>query len=160
MQPEAAKRHLMTIHKITASEMETAHVAKALAPFCKIGDVLCLHGDLGMGKSVFARALIRTLLKQDDLDVPSPTFTLVQTYESPLFPIWHFDLYRLQDPEDVIELGWDEAMAMALSIVEWPEKLGHFLPRNRMDIQFEQYDPSRRAINFTPHGTFQGRAFL
>lgn len=113
------------------------------------GTLLCLHGTLGMGKSVFARALIRALCHDDTLDVPSPTFTLVQTYDSANgTPLYHFDLYRLQDPEEVYELGWDDAISEGLCIVEWPERLGYLLPARRIDIRFEGISgqPAHRYI--------------
>lgn len=119
----------------TASEEETAQVAAGLAPALPEGSLLCLWGDLGMGKSVFARALIRTLAGEPALDVPSPTYTLVQTYETPAGEIFHFDLYRLSAPEEIYELGWEDALPEGIVIVEWPERLGGFLPARRIDVR-------------------------
>lgn len=123
----------------------TQAFARKLAPWLKAGDVLALYGDLGAGKTTFARALLGELGVTDD--VPSPTFTLVQVYEGPAFPIYHFDLYRLKQPQEVEEIGWDEACAQALTLVEWPERAGPFLPRNRLRLLFE-VDPqgSRRIV--------------
>ena len=85
---------------ISHSEDDTVALASRLAGVLKPGDVLCLHGDLGMGKSVFARGLIRALSRKPDLDVPNPTFTLVQTYDTNAGDVWHFDLYRLKNPDE------------------------------------------------------------
>ena len=131
---------------ISRSEADTASIAAALAPTLKAGDVVCLHGALGMGKSVFARALIRTLCNDSGLDVPSPTFTLVQVYETDGPPVWHFDLYRLEDPDEIFELGWEEARASAILLAEWPERIGPLLPQRRIDIQIENEGESARRI--------------
>lgn len=111
----------------------TARLAVALAALLRPGDVVALRGDLGTGKTTFARALIRALTGTDE-DVPSPTFTLVQIYDLPFGMLWHFDLYRLAGPEEVIELGWDEARAEGIALVEWPDRLGPLLPAERLDI--------------------------
>lgn len=142
------------IHQHSHSEEDTIRSAQELAFRLQdrddmAGILLCLHGTLGMGKSVFARALIRTLCNDDMLDVPSPTFTLVQTYDaSNGTPLYHFDLYRLQDPEEVYELGWDDAISEGLCIVEWPERLGYLLPARRVDIRFKGLagEPEHRQI--------------
>ncbi len=96
--------------------------------------VVLLHGDLGMGKSVFSRAVIRTLCGDDAMDVPSPTFTLVQQYDAPSGSIWHFDLYRLSDESEIYELGWDDAINDGVALVEWPERLGYLRPKKRIDV--------------------------
>lgn len=122
----------------TESERETAALAAGLAGGLAAGHLVCLSGDLGMGKSVFARALIRSVSGDPALTVPSPTYTLVQSYESPRGIIHHFDLYRLAAPEEALELGWEEALAEGITVVEWPEKLGALLPARRLDILFSQ----------------------
>lgn len=132
--PKAALYLIMSAPTQSMSEDDTARYAADLAGGLKPGSVLCLSGDLGMGKSVLARALIRALSGNPDLDVPSPTYTLVQEYETPSGTIYHFDLYRLSSPEEVYELGWEEALAGGIMIVEWPERLGPLLPSSRMDI--------------------------
>jgi len=111
------------------NEGETIEFAKKVAKNLKKSDVLCLFGGLGMGKTVFSREIVRFLSKNDDLEVPSPTFTLVQGYEADIGDVFHFDLYRLDDPEEVFELGWEDALADGISIIEWPEKAGAFLPK-------------------------------
>jgi len=111
----------------------TRELAACVARLAKPGDVIALLGDLGAGKSEFARAFIRAL--SDPLeDVPSPTFTLVQTYECAVAEIWHFDLYRLESAEDAFELGIEDAFHDGISLIEWPERLGPYLPRGRLDV--------------------------
>ena len=90
-----------------ASENETLERAAAFAHMLEPRDVVLLNGDLGAGKTAFTRQIIRTLTNNPELAVPSPTFTLVQTYDSPKMDIWHFDLYRLSDPDEIFELGWE-----------------------------------------------------
>ncbi len=118
----------------TTSEAQTACLAHDFAAHLAQGDVVALYGPLGAGKSVFARALIRALMGQPDLIVPSPTFTLVQTYEASIGTLWHFDLYRLKNPEEIWELGWEEALHNGIVLIEWPEHAGAFLPTKRWDI--------------------------
>ena len=117
----------------------TAELAAALAGCARAGDVIALHGPLGAGKTAFARAFIgarAALAGQADAlgDVPSPTFTLVQTYDMTDPAIWHFDLYRLDKPDDALELGLDEAFNEAISLIEWPERLGPYLPRRALHL--------------------------
>jgi tRNA threonylcarbamoyladenosine biosynthesis protein TsaE len=119
----------------SVSEEETARFAASLAPQLRQGDTLLLHGNLGTGKTVFARALIRALTGDNTLEVPSPTFTLVQTYDTPLGALWHFDLYRLEKGEEIYELGWEDALSGGLILVEWPERLGGLIPPSRLDIR-------------------------
>jgi tRNA threonylcarbamoyladenosine biosynthesis protein TsaE len=116
----------------------TARLASALAPLLRAGDVVALRGELGAGKTTFARALIRALIGSDE-EVPSPTFTLVQTYDVAEFTVWHFDLYRLASPADAVELGIEEAMADGVSLIEWPTKLGPWLPAHRLELALD-YD--------------------
>lgn len=116
-----------------ADEAATADLAAALAPILRPGDVVALDGDLGAGKTAFARALINALPGEPE-DVPSPTFTLVQTYERGGIEIWHFDLYRLEDPEEALELGIEDAFLDAVSLIEWPDKLGPLLPRSLLRV--------------------------
>ena len=113
---------------------ETAHIAQTLSGLLHTRDVIFLKGELGAGKSTFARALIQALCGPHT-EVPSPTFTLVQTYETPKFVLWHFDLYRLQHSEEVYELGIEEAYASGVSLIEWPERLGSYLPKSYLEIE-------------------------
>jgi tRNA threonylcarbamoyladenosine biosynthesis protein TsaE len=111
----------------------TAQLARRLADVARPGDLIALHGTLGMGKTAFARAFIRHLAGAEE-EVPSPTFTLVQSYDTAVGTIWHFDLYRLTRPEDVWELGLEDALADGITLIEWPERLGSSLPARRLDL--------------------------
>ncbi len=114
--------------------------AQLIAP----GTVL-LGGDLGAGKTSLARAMIRTLTGEPDVEVPSPTFTLLQTYESNRGPIYHYDLYRLKAPDEVFELDWEAALAEAIVLVEWPERLNGLRPRNAKTIILKNFSAGRQA---------------
>lgn len=119
---------------ILPNEQATATLGAKLAARARPGDVLLLHGPLGAGKSTLARAFIRALMQDPTLTVPSPTFTLVQAYEPPKGPeIWHFDLWRLDGPEGLAELGWDEA-DQKIVLVEWPERLGALTPPEALHL--------------------------
>lgn len=133
-----------------------ADVAALIGP----GDLVTLSGDLGSGKTTFARALIRFLAGAPDLEVPSPTFVLMQLYESERFPIVHADFFRIEKPEEILELGWEEACEGALVIVEWPGRAGDLLKPDRLDIGLK-LDQSRgdsfRAATLTGVGALAGR---
>jgi tRNA threonylcarbamoyladenosine biosynthesis protein TsaE len=116
-------------------EAATGALGRSLAARMGPGDVVALWGGLGAGKSTLARAFIRALTSEDE-DVPSPTFTLVQTYDGPTAPIWHFDLYRLDSPDDVWELDIEDALH-DISLIEWPDRMGRYLPQNRLDVLLE-----------------------
>ncbi len=126
---------------ISSSEADTARFAKQLSLIAKLGDVFALYGTLGMGKSVFARAFIQNLTEAED--VPSPTFTLVQEYSAPAFDIYHFDLYRLKSPDEVFELGFEEAVYGGVCLIEWPEKAENWLPKNCIKIEIAAQDNDR-----------------
>ncbi|MDJ0919734.1 MAG: tRNA (adenosine(37)-N6)-threonylcarbamoyltransferase complex ATPase subunit type 1 TsaE [Henriciella sp.] len=121
----------------------TEALAQQLAPLLKAGDVIALHGGLGAGKTTFARALISALMGEAT-EVPSPTYTLVQTYEGPDYPIFHFDLYRLEAPDEIEELGWDETQA-GLTLIEWPDHAGDYLPKWRLDLFIDHAGETRTA---------------
>jgi tRNA threonylcarbamoyladenosine biosynthesis protein TsaE len=108
------------------------------------GDTLLLSGTLGAGKTALARALIRALDGDPALEVPSPTYTLVQTYETKAGTVWHFDLYRLDDADAVVELGWDEA-ADGIRLVEWPDRLGRLAPADALALAIETAGDGRVA---------------
>lgn len=133
------------------SEAATNVCAAEIAGRLKTGDIILLGGDLGAGKTSFARALIRTLTGKPDLNVPSPTFTLVQIYDTPIAPVWHFDLYRLKDPEEIYELGWDDALAGGLLLIEWPDKLEYLKPAKTINIDLQPVagNPDARTITLT-----------
>lgn len=137
----------------------TEALAAALAERAEVPDVIALTGGLGAGKTAFARGFIRARPGGEGInEVPSPTFTLVQVYELPGAPVWHFDLYRLTKPEDAWELGIEEAMTEAISLIEWPERLGSLLPKERLDIELSPGpgSDSRRA-RIIGHGSWAAR---
>lgn len=115
---------------------ETADFAARVGSSLDAGDVLLLSGAIGSGKTHFARSLIQSLMPEPE-DVPSPTFTLVQTYDTPAGEIWHCDLYRLNALEEVDELGLVDAFDTAICLVEWPEKLGALAPATSLKLAFE-----------------------
>lgn len=117
-------------------EMGTARVARAVARAAVSGDVIALHGDLGSGKTAFARAFIRELTTADE-EVPSPTFTLVQTYAADGAELFHFDFYRIEDADEAWEIGIEEAFDGGISLIEWPERIAAFLPADRLDVSLE-----------------------
>lgn len=123
----------------------TADLARALAGRLSAGDVILLSGDVGAGKTHFARALIQSLLTTAE-DVPSPTFTLVQTYETPNAEIWHSDLYRLTTIHEIEELGLTDAFETAICLVEWPDRLGPLVPDNALDITLAYADNDTRTL--------------
>ena len=118
--------------------------AARIADFLRAGDLVTLSGDLGVGKTAFARALVRHLAGEPELEVPSPTFTLMQLYDTPSFPVVHADLYRIRSASELAELGWDEASDRALLLVEWAERIGDALPADRLDVALS-IDGGRRA---------------
>jgi tRNA threonylcarbamoyladenosine biosynthesis protein TsaE len=126
-------------------EAATAAFAARISQRAAAGDVIALKGDLGAGKTTFARGFIRA--RGCTEEVPSPTFTLVQIYELRSAVIWHFDLYRLKSPEEAWELGIEDAFDEAISLIEWPERLGTLLPRRRLEIEllFGDQPEARRA---------------
>jgi tRNA threonylcarbamoyladenosine biosynthesis protein TsaE len=117
------------------TEADTANLAQRMAEIVAPGDTLLLSGEIGAGKSAFSRALIRARLGRME-DVPSPTFTLVQTYDDPKGDIWHCDLYRLTHPDEIFELGLDEAFATAICLIEWPDRLGTDAPATALRMEF------------------------
>lgn len=129
-----------------ADEAATMSLGQRLAALARPGDVILLFGTLGTGKSTLARAFIRALTSADE-EVPSPTFTLVQAYETQAGDVWHFDLYRLDKPEDSYELGIEDAFVDGISLIEWPERLGRLIPRRRLELTLEpgESETTRRA---------------
>lgn len=122
--------------KQLSSPDATCAFARAMAPLLHAGDVLLLSGGVGAGKTHFARCLIQALLPAPE-DVPSPTYTLVQTYPGTTAEIWHADLYRLSDPFEVIELGLTEAFSDAICLVEWPDRLADMAPKTALCLALE-----------------------
>ena len=126
----------------------TARLGHFICGELNAGDVVALDGPLGAGKSVLARAIIRHLCPQED-DIPSPTFTLVQSYEPASGPsLMHFDLYRLEVPEDALELGIEDAFIDSICLIEWAQRLGPYLPRTALNVTLAPVvdDPEARIV--------------
>ena len=138
-------------------ETATAALAARISALAASADVIALKGDLGTGKTTFARAFIRARGARDE-EVPSPTFTLVQVYELVPTAIWHFDLYRLQSSEEAWELGIEDAFSGGISLIEWPERLGPLLPERRIEITLAFHDrPDARQALLDPGTGWQAR---
>jgi tRNA threonylcarbamoyl adenosine modification protein YjeE len=141
-------------------EAATVALAAFVAEWIRPGDLIALSGDLGAAKTTFARALIRRLTGDPALEAPSPTFTLMQTYEGPGYPIVHADFYRIRHPDELFNLGWEEAIEGALTLVEWPDRAGDLLDPDRLEIAFELDAAKganyRRAI-LTGYGAWAAR---
>ncbi|OHC74725.1 MAG: tRNA (adenosine(37)-N6)-threonylcarbamoyltransferase complex ATPase subunit type 1 TsaE [Rhodospirillales bacterium RIFCSPLOWO2_12_FULL_58_28] len=138
-------------------EAATDRLAVWLAGMARVGDVIALRGELGCGKTAFARAFIRARAKRQE-EVPSPTFTLLQTYDLDGGMVHHFDLYRLNAAEEALELGIEEAFAEGISLIEWPERLGGFLPKVRLDVALAYAEkPEARHLTLTGYGDWPDR---
>jgi len=132
--------HTHQSHRIKVrSETGTARLAAQLSTLTTPGDILSLWGDLGTGKTSFARAFINSLTDHAE-EVPSPTFTLLQLYDTPRGEVYHFDMYRLEAPDDALELGIEDAFVDGICLIEWPDRLGAWLPKNRLDIILQAGD--------------------
>jgi N-acetylmuramate 1-kinase len=138
-----------------ANETATAHLMADLALLTGAGDVITLSGDLGAGKTAAARALIRYLAGDEELEVPSPTFTLAQTYDLPLFPLIHADLYRINDASELEEIGLSPLPDATVALIEWPERAPDALPADRIDIALSHrpaLGSAARAAEITGYG--------
>ncbi len=148
---------------ILEGEAATAALGAAIAAALRPGDLVTLSGPLGAGKSVLARGLVRALTTPGE-EVPSPTFTLIQTYGGRGLPLAHLDLYRLRRPEEAWELGLEDALADGAAVVEWPERLGAALPPDRLEVTLAS-DPDapetaasgRRLARLEGFGSWTGR---
>jgi tRNA threonylcarbamoyladenosine biosynthesis protein TsaE len=134
------------------TEADTTALARRLAGRLEPGDTLLLSGPVGAGKSAFARALIRARLGDPEAEVPSPSFTLVQTYGQGDEAIWHADLYRLSHPEEVAELGLLAALEDAICLVEWPDRLGPRTPASALRLDLQALGEGRQATFSGPAG--------
>jgi tRNA threonylcarbamoyladenosine biosynthesis protein TsaE len=133
----------------------TKRLGALLAKKLMVGDVIALSGKLGAGKSALARAIIQAVDPAED-DVPSPTFTLVQTYAlADGTPLWHLDLYRLNGPEEMMALGLDDAFVEAVCLIEWPDRLGNLLPETNLSIHLYADDACSASLDFLDGG-FEG----
>jgi tRNA threonylcarbamoyladenosine biosynthesis protein TsaE len=139
-------------------EDDTLRLAAQIWQIAQPGDVIALWGDLGAGKTAFARGFIQAATSLDE-EVPSPTFTLLQTYESPAGLIHHFDLYRIEQADEVLELGIEDAFADGITLIEWPGNMGHWLPRARLDLELTVHDnvTTRTAKLTATDPTWQAR---
>ncbi len=128
-------------------EITTTRLGRALSEELRPGDVFLLEGPIGAGKTHFVRSVIQARLERENRaeDVPSPTYTLVQTYDDGAVDLWHADLYRLTSPDEVIELGLDEAFTTAVAFVEWPDRLGDLAPSDACRLAFD-YDGDARQV--------------
>src|SRR5262249_5317186 len=128
-------------------EAGVVRLAELLALKVRLGDVIALRGELGAGKTTFARAFVAALADDRTIEVPSPTFSLSQTYATPRLAIAHFDFYRLGSTEDARELGFEEAAESGAVIVEWPERAEALLPASRYEVELaETADPRVRRV--------------
>ena len=125
----------------------TSKLAIELARITSSGDTLLLEGEIGAGKTTFARAFIRAVVGSD-IEVPSPTYTIVQTYETESFEIWHCDLYRLTNSDEAFELGIEDAFKEAVVLVEWPDRLGPLRTKDELTLSFRP-DGIGRQIKLT-----------
>ena len=134
-------RHMQSFRLKDEAEMLALGV-KLIAGL-SAGQIVCLTGELGAGKTTLVRGMIQSVL--GDIDVPSPTYTLVQTYEFPRFELWHCDMYRLEKPEDGYELGLMDAFEDTLCLIEWPDKLGPLIPEDSLSINIEFEGEGRKV---------------
>lgn len=127
------------------SEDETACLAAVIADSIQKPSIICLYGDLGAGKTAFSRAFIRHVTQNQNENIPSPTYTLVQTYDDE--KIWHFDLYRLDNPDQLYDIGWEDALTADICLIEWPDRLGKLKPKKTVDITIDVLQDDVRRIN-------------
>ncbi|MEO9864416.1 MAG: tRNA (adenosine(37)-N6)-threonylcarbamoyltransferase complex ATPase subunit type 1 TsaE [Yoonia sp.] len=136
-------------------ESDTQRFAAQMSTVLAPGDTILLSGDIGAGKSAFSRAVIRAMVGAE-IDVPSPTFTLVQTYETETAEIWHCDLYRLTHPDEAFELGLDEAFETAICLIEWPDRLGNDAPSNALTLHFQALE-NGHSVTYSPNPAWAKR---
>jgi tRNA threonylcarbamoyl adenosine modification protein YjeE len=144
-----------------ADEQATRRLMVDIAALIEPGDLITLSGDLGAGKTTFARSFIRYIAGDDTIEVPSPTFTLMQAYELPRFNLIHADLYRLSGPSELAELGFEELGDDAVTLLEWPDRAAGFLPPDRLDVALTlsaPHGPGYRNARITGYGTFAAKA--
>ncbi|HAA91884.1 MAG: tRNA (adenosine(37)-N6)-threonylcarbamoyltransferase complex ATPase subunit type 1 TsaE [Rhodospirillaceae bacterium] len=142
-----------------ADEAASEAFASRIADLAVAGDVIGLSGSLGVGKTVFARAFIRSLVDSGET-VPSPTYTLMQLYDSGPVPIYHYDLYRIESDDELDELGFEEALADGIALIEWPERVGGLGGMSRLDLAFSEKDsaqPNQRQVTLLPGAAWHSR---
>lgn len=136
---------------LTKSPEETARLGERLAHQLKGGEILCLFGNLGSGKTTFTKGLAKGL-KIDEKKVNSPTFVIMNMYEGKK-PLYHFDFYRFDRPEEIGGVGYDEFLyGDGVAVIEWAERFGDLMPPKRLDIHFKYQDETHRAVTFKAHG--------
>jgi len=148
-----------TIH--LSDEAATIRFGTALATDLSGGGIVCFFGGLGAGKTALVRAIIHQLQRdagQSPEEIPSPTYTLLQTYDAGDLSIWHYDMYRIEKPDDVYELSWEDALADGLILIEWPEQLGPYIPIDRLDIHLSHCEGLGRDLRLEAQGNWIGRA--
>lgn len=133
------------LHMTLPSPEATAQLGQTLGQTLRPGDTILLGGEIGAGKTLFARALIQSRLPTPE-DVPSPSFTLVQTYDLGDAELWHVDLYRLTNPDDALDLGLQDAFQDAICLIEWPDRLGKYTPENALHLTFTVADETCRTL--------------
>ena len=136
-------------------ETATLDLAGRIAALARPGDAILLEGGLGSGKTSFARGFLSALGVREE--VPSPTFTLVQAYDTGKGPVWHVDLYRLKHPDEVLELGLEEALAEGILLVEWPDRLGPLLPADALTVALAIDGPTERSVTLSGGGDWDRR---
>src|SRR6185503_15832934 len=142
----------------SVSEPELVRLGEHLAFIARRGDLFALSGELGAGKTTLARAIIHALTGNKSEEIPSPTFTLVQSYVTPRMPVAHLDLYRLRSPSELEELGLDLALRDGIAIVEWPEQAGDQLPADRLTVRLDDSNGgASRRLTLTGHGDWAAR---
>lgn len=140
-------RETETPSRFLVDEAATVRLGHELATMLAAGDCLCLEGDLGSGKTTLARALIHAMSpKGASPEVPSPTFTLVQTYDETRIPVAHYDCYRLKAPEEILETGLEDDLDNRLVLIEWPERIALYLPADRLTVRLAVEGEGRRAV--------------
>lgn len=146
--------------KTLETAKEAAEFAASFSIHLKAGDCILLSGPVGAGKTHFARSIIQAMMARDGEveDVPSPTFTLVQVYETSVGEVWHTDLYRLSHVDEITELGLEDAFDTAIALVEWPDRLGSVRPTRNLNLTFSMPDIESdvRVLNITPTGNGWG----
>ena len=133
---------------------EMTKLGEKIALHLKVGDVICLNGQLGVGKSVLARSIIRAIAQDENLEVPSPSFTLVQDYEFGECRIMHMDAYRLSTSDELWELGLPDCFENQITLIEWPDRLGELTPKRRIDIDICDEGGDVRKIKLNYHGAW------
>jgi|TARA_B110000261_G_C13058829_1_gene347295 tRNA threonylcarbamoyl adenosine modification protein YjeE len=146
---------------IVLKEEDTRKVANKFAKSISKDCIICLNGDLGAGKTTFSRYLIQTIIKDKKVsgEIPSPTFSLLQTYKNNNFIINHYDFYRLENSDDLIELDYGNSITKGICIIEWANKFPEALPVNRIEINIDLISKNKRSINFIFFGNTDKKEF-